>query len=601
MVKKVMKNTRGEATKYISRAKAIKKLQVSLKDFRRLCILKGVYPREPPKKLQKQNKTYYHLKDINYLMHEKILNKFRELKTHMKKVMKLKAKGDKTRLRLLQKQKPTYSLNHLVKERYPTFIDALRDLDDPLCLVNLFASFPAHKALGVPRDSITKCIKLMREFNLFVIKSKSLRKVFISIKGIYYQAEIEGQKITWIAPFQLPAELPAEVDYKVMLTFLEFYETLIKFVNFKLFNSINVKYPLEINKSIEDQSYFSYSSFVLKHKDSQQTIENAEEENEKYAIDDKFKKDQQIQKMTNDNSTSSLFKNCVFYLSSEVPRLSIEFIVLAFSGKVHWAGDDSEVQWNDPSITHFVTDRDPKTLQIIKNREYIQPQWIYDSINSGILLPVGEYAPGKSLPPHLSPFVEYNETEYKPERQKQLDLLKGVEAELNEEDEEDVEISEDEDEEEEQVEEENEDEDEEEIEAEENVEEDEEEDIDEEEEDDDEEEEEVDGEEELEEDDDDEEDEEEEINYDEESDVEDIKKQDVEESENEYDHEKEQQKKAKKQIKETKEQKELAKALMTRKNKKMYELIQKSKQDKLQKVKELQKKAAKLKNKAKKN
>lgn len=105
-----------------------------------------------------------------------------------------------------------------------------------MCLVNLFASFPAHKGLGVPRDSIAKCINLMREFNLYVIKSKSLRKVFISIKGIYYQAEIEGQKITWIAPFQLPADLPAEVDYKVMLTFLEFYETLIKFVNFKLFS-----------------------------------------------------------------------------------------------------------------------------------------------------------------------------------------------------------------------------------------------------------------------------------------------------------------------------------------------------------------------------
>ena len=32
MVKKVMKNTVGEATKYISRAKAIKKLQVKSQD-----------------------------------------------------------------------------------------------------------------------------------------------------------------------------------------------------------------------------------------------------------------------------------------------------------------------------------------------------------------------------------------------------------------------------------------------------------------------------------------------------------------------------------------------------------------------------------------
>ena len=44
-MKRLKAGKRGEATKYISRAKAIRKLQISLKDFRRLCILKGVYPR----------------------------------------------------------------------------------------------------------------------------------------------------------------------------------------------------------------------------------------------------------------------------------------------------------------------------------------------------------------------------------------------------------------------------------------------------------------------------------------------------------------------------------------------------------------------------
>lgn len=66
-MRKIKAGKRGQATKYISRAKSIRKLQLSLKDFRRLCILKGVYPREPPKKLKKTARTYYHLKDVNFL------------------------------------------------------------------------------------------------------------------------------------------------------------------------------------------------------------------------------------------------------------------------------------------------------------------------------------------------------------------------------------------------------------------------------------------------------------------------------------------------------------------------------------------------------
>lgn len=76
----------------------------------------------------------------------------------------------------------------------------------------------------------------MREFNLYVIKSQSLRKVFLSIKGVYYQAEIQGQTVNWIVPYQFTQKLPAEVDYKIMGTFLEFYTTLIKFVNYKLYS-----------------------------------------------------------------------------------------------------------------------------------------------------------------------------------------------------------------------------------------------------------------------------------------------------------------------------------------------------------------------------
>lgn len=52
----------------------------------------GIHPREPKKKTQGQNKTYYHVKDINFLAHEPLLNKFRELRSYDRKIRRAKGK-----------------------------------------------------------------------------------------------------------------------------------------------------------------------------------------------------------------------------------------------------------------------------------------------------------------------------------------------------------------------------------------------------------------------------------------------------------------------------------------------------------------------------
>lgn len=153
-MRKIKAGKRGEVIKYISRAKAIRKLQLSLKDFRKLCILKGVYPREPPKKLKQTGRAYYHLKDVNFLSLDPLIEKIRGQKVYQKKYKKAKAKGDIGKIRYLVKHKPRLSFNHLVRERYPEFVDALRDLDDPLSLMALFTIFPTHKEFNLNGDKI---------------------------------------------------------------------------------------------------------------------------------------------------------------------------------------------------------------------------------------------------------------------------------------------------------------------------------------------------------------------------------------------------------------------------------------------------------------
>ena len=274
----------GASSLYCTRNQALARLQLRLPDFRRLCILKGVHPREPRRKTAGQNKTYYHVKDIAFLAHEPLLAAFRAARAHHRKVRRALAKGHATGAARLVAAAPRYSLDHLVRERYPTFADALRDADDPLTMVHLFASLPAERAHGIPAERVQTARRRVQRRALLVFgasatqvlprltrcacrrlarpgsawsfrrtsrslagcaKRSSLSKASTSrynlrsgaallalcfspahwmLKTAIAQAHVCGEAITWLVPHALSQVLPADVDYRVMLTFLEFYE-----------------------------------------------------------------------------------------------------------------------------------------------------------------------------------------------------------------------------------------------------------------------------------------------------------------------------------------------------------------------------------------
>ena len=446
------RNTSGNARNFITRTQAVRKLQLSLADFRRLCIFKGIYPREPRNK-KKANKgstaptTFYYFRDIQYLMHEPILHKFREHKTFVKKLTKYLGKGQVSAASKLEteQRKLHYNLDHVIKERYPSFPEAIRDIDDALNMLFLFSNLPATDRVSA---KITKeATKLTNEWLAFVSRERLIRKVFVSIKGVYYSANVRGEEVRWIVPYKFPENIPSDVDFRIMLTFLEFYSTLLHFVLYKLYHDAGLVYPpkLDLNK---EKLIGGLSSYVLETQEESQksgidannsevgatvdnealakalaadkqttdaideaeiTEENELEENETgldtFEDNNKNKGDVLEQPKMFDSPQAVLFNNFVFFIGREVPIDIVQFLILSCGGKVisEIEIDQLKTKPDLSQITHHIVDR-PTLKNRVAGRTYIQPQWVFDSVNKGELVAANLYLPGETLPPHLSPW-----------------------------------------------------------------------------------------------------------------------------------------------------------------------------------------------------
>ena len=162
---------------------------------------------------------------------------------------------------------------------------------------------------------------------------------------------------------------------------------------------------------------------------------------EGYELEEAFAESEEarelLRKQREARQRTQLFAGKVFFLAREVPRGMLEFVLRSFGGKVGWEGPHSPLSPADPTITHVIVDRPAPSAGLGSprgDREFVQPQWVLDCVNNNLLIPAERYAPGKTLPPHLSPFVD-NAAEgwkrgnrvtgrYTPEYQKEIDAMK---------------------------------------------------------------------------------------------------------------------------------------------------------------------------------
>ena len=140
-----------------------------------------MYPREPRNGSKKNSKqVHYHIKDVKALSHEPLLDQFREFRAFMKKVRRVANRNEKDEARRKEALAPKYTLHHLVRERYPRFVDALNDMDDALCLVSLFAALPSEGRVkaGVTR----KARELISAWGAYCSVGGRISKSFVSVK-----------------------------------------------------------------------------------------------------------------------------------------------------------------------------------------------------------------------------------------------------------------------------------------------------------------------------------------------------------------------------------------------------------------------------------
>ncbi|KAG4916836.1 hypothetical protein JHK85_055292 [Glycine max] len=418
------KKKEGNAAKFVIRSQAIKQLQISLPLFRKLCILKGVTPREPKKKFKGTHQTYYHVKDVSFLHHEPLVEIHRAIRVHERKIKKAEAKKNHERANRLRQKTPKPKIDRIIRQRYPRFVDALGELDDCLTMVHLFAALPASESKKIDVECVHKCRRLAHEWQAFVSRTHKLRKTFVSVKGIYYQAEVEGQPITWLTPHSLQ-------------------QPLLSFVNFRLYHSINLKYPPILDPRLEALAADLYALSRYASANTRPSVLNSEaSQAESEQVETKQKEAEtgnetselrlaQLQHQLPSNEPGALmhlveevtgedeedqdtkdckklFKNMKFFVSREVPRESMLFVIPAFGGIVSWEGEGAPFGESDQSISHQIVDREAQGHRFL-SREYVQPQWVYDCVNARIILPTDNYLVGRTPPPHLSPFINYDE------------------------------------------------------------------------------------------------------------------------------------------------------------------------------------------------
>lgn len=208
---------------------------------------------------------------------------------------------------------------------------------------------------------------------------------------------------------------------------------MVKFMNFKFYSDMGLSYPPKTN-SDKDNACAEVAALEVEMRESlpiKQDTEKKKDDTEVAAtvaaeFGEQSQEAVEMHKQALEATRmKTVFKGLTLFINREVPLTPTYFtLVCGGATAVGWergseVKNGSPFRANSKCITHHVIDRPPDNFKPLANREYVQPQWVFDSFNLGVLVPIAPYMPGRTPPPHLSPFVDDTAEGYMP-RQREI-------------------------------------------------------------------------------------------------------------------------------------------------------------------------------------
>lgn len=355
--------------KYVSRGMAVKKLKITPKQFDRLVVLCAIYPVFAPERncLDRVKGWYYTIDDVKKIYYS---NAYDVLHNNL---YKEKKRDNYLKFNRLDKAdcftQEDYGLVELIKHQYPSLGDSISNVGESLR--NLYIIY----MLGIEDVKET-----LESWEAFVLEHRLLEKAFLSKKGVYFSFNVEKIEVVWSVPY------PAE-DFSKIIEEKNDMEKKIKTSGIKF---------MDFDSSSEYED--SEDEFIDHNDPNKLDVSLLKYAANMYAVHVKLIMHKLALLYGNGlNSRPGLFKGKKVSVLVKSAFKQLEFVL-----------KNEEAELVPEYAAEIII---AECIDNIRDGvQYIQPQYIIDSLNRAALLDPELYKIGKKLPVHTSPFLDILES-----------------------------------------------------------------------------------------------------------------------------------------------------------------------------------------------